>query len=146
MAESKISARDYILMADIDDNATFKVVACLTSNSLNQSLEALDGNSKCGNEQAPGEIFEASFDFEGFAIDETGTPAKDSYKQLNDAFVAKTVFPVRMQRADAAVGSIRYEADVWISELAVEAADGEYVTFSGTFMVKTAPVSATVIA
>ena len=29
MAETKVSARDYILTADIDGDATFKAVACL---------------------------------------------------------------------------------------------------------------------
>lgn len=146
MAESKIKGRDYILQADLDNDATFKPVACLTSNSLQQSLDSIDANSKCGPETIVGDTFEASFQFEGFAIDETGTPAKDSYKQLHDAFAAKTTFAMRMQRADAAVGSVRFSADVFITELNVTSDDNDMVKFSGTATIKNPPATATVIA
>ena len=78
MAETKVSARDYILLADIDGNGTFKPVACLTTNSFTSTNDTIDATSKCGNEYSPAPSFSQSFDCEGFAIDETGSPAKDS--------------------------------------------------------------------
>ena len=41
MAETKVSARDYILLADIDNDGTFKPVACLTSNSLTSTVNTI---------------------------------------------------------------------------------------------------------
>ena len=90
MAETKVSGRDYILLADIDGDATFKPVACLTTNSFTSTNDTIDATSKCGNSYTPSPVFSQSFDCEGFAIDETGTPSKDSYQQLYAAHAAET--------------------------------------------------------
>ena len=50
MAETKVSARDYILTADIDNDATFKAVACLTTNSMTSTVNTIDATSKCGDQ------------------------------------------------------------------------------------------------
>ncbi len=63
MAETKVSARDYILLADIDGDATFKPVACLTSNSLTSTVNTIDATSKCGDQFQPGPSFTQSFEF-----------------------------------------------------------------------------------
>ncbi len=42
MPETKVSARDYILLADINNDGTFKPVACLTSNSLTSTNDTID--------------------------------------------------------------------------------------------------------
>jgi len=60
MAETKVSARDYILLADIDGDATFKPVACLTSNSLTSTVNTIDATSKCGDQFQP--VWISNFD------------------------------------------------------------------------------------
>ena len=45
MAETKVSARDYILLADIDGDSTFKPVACLTTNSMTSTVNTIDAVS-----------------------------------------------------------------------------------------------------
>jgi len=143
MAETKVSARDYILLADIDGNATFKPVACLTSNSLTSTVNTIDATSKCGDEFQPGPSFTQSFECEGFAIDETGTPAKDSYQQLYAAHAARTVFSMKMGKATPAAGDITYSGQVWISNFDVNADDKDDVKFSATFVVFAPPVTQT---
>lgn len=143
MAETKVSARDYILLADIDGDATFKPVACLTSNSLTSTLNTIDATSKCGDQFQPGPSFTQSFKAEGFAIDETGTPAKDSYQQLYAAHAAGTVFSMKMGKAVPAAGDITYSGQVWISNFDVNAADKDDVKFSATFVVYAPPVTQT---
>jgi hypothetical protein len=143
MAETKVSARDYILLADIDGNATFKPVACLTSNSLTSTVNTIDATSKCGDEFQPGPSFTQSFQCEGFAIDETGTPAKDSYQQLYAAHAARSVFAMKMGKATPTSGDITYSGSVWISNFDVNADDKDDVKFSATFVVYTPPVSQT---
>lgn len=143
MAETKVSARDYILLADIDGDATFKPVACLTSNSLTSTVNTIDATSKCGDQFQPGPSFTQSFECEGFAIDETGTPAKDSYQQLYAAHAARTVFSMKMGKATPAAGDITYSGQVWISNFDVNADDKDDVKFSATFVVYAPPVTQT---
>jgi hypothetical protein len=143
MAETKVSARDYILLADIDGDATFKPVACLTSNSLTSTVNTIDATSKCGDQFQPGPSFTQSFECEGFAIDETGTPAKDSYQQLYAAHAARTVFSMKMGKATPAAGDITYSGQVWISNFDVNADDKDDVKFTATFVVYAPPVTQT---
>ena len=65
MAETKVSGRDYILLADIDNDGTFKPVACLTTNSLTSTNDTIDATSKCGNQYTPSPVFSQSFECEG---------------------------------------------------------------------------------
>jgi hypothetical protein len=143
MPETKVSARDYILLADIDGNATFKPVACLTSNSLTSTVNTIDATSKCGDEFQPGPSFTQSFECEGFAIDETGSPAKDSYQQLYAAHAARTVFAMKMGKATPTSGDITYSGNVWISNFDVNADDKDDVKFTATFVVYAPPVTQT---
>jgi len=143
MAETKVSARDYILLADIDGDSTFKPVACLTSNSLTSTLNVIDATSKCGDQFQAGPSFSQSFRAEGFAIDETGTPSKDSYQQLYAAHAARTQFAMKMGKASPTAGDITYSGQVFISAFDVNAADKDDVKFTATFTVALPPVSQT---
>ena len=143
MAETKVSARDYILLADIDGDSTYKAVACLTSNSLTSTVNTIDATSKCGDQFQPGPSFTQSFECEGFAIDETGTPAIDSYQQLYAAHAARTVFAMKMGKATPTSGDITYSGQVWISNFDVNADDKDDVKFTATFVVYAPPVTQT---
>lgn len=143
MAETKVSARDYILLADIDGDSTYKPVACLTSNSLTSSVNVIDATSKCGDQFQAGPSFTQSFECEGFAIDETGTPAKDSYQQLYAAHAAGTVFGMKMGKATPTAGDITYSGQVFISAFDVNADDKDDVKFTATFTVALPPVTQT---
>ena len=143
MAETKVSARDYILLADIDGDATFKPVACLTTNSFTSTNDTIDATSKCGNSYTPSPIFTQSFECEGFAIDETGTPSKDSYQQLYAAHAARTSFNMKMGKATPTAGDIVYSGQVFISNFDVNAADKDDVKFTATFVVTVPPLTQT---
>ena len=143
MAETKVSARDYILLADLTGGTTFLPIACLTTNSLTSTVNTIDATSKCGDQFQPGPAFTQSFKADGFAIDETGTPAKDSYQQLYAAHAARTVFPMKMGKAVPAAGDITYSGQVWISNFDVNAADKDDVKFTATFVVYAPPVAQT---
>ena len=143
MAETKVSARDYILLADIDGDSTFKPVACLTSNSLTSTLNVIDATSKCGDQFQAGPSYTQSFRAEGFAIDETGTPAKDSYQQLYAEHSAGTQFAMKMGKATPAAGDITYSGQVFISAFDVNAADKDDVKFTATFTVALPPLTQT---
>ena len=147
MAETKVSGRDYILLADINNDGTFKPVACLTTNSLTSTNDTIDATSKCGNEYTPAPSFSQSFECEGFAIDETGTPSKDSYQQLYAAHAAKTLFAIKMGRATPVAGDVYYGGTatslVFISDFGVTADDKDDVKFTATFVVSVPPITQT---
>jgi hypothetical protein len=147
MAETKVSGRDYILLADINNDGTYKAVACLTTNSLTSTNDTIDATSKCGNEYTPAPSFSQSFECEGFAIDETGTPSKDSYQQLYDAHAAKSLFAIKMGRATPVAGDVYYGGTatslVFISDFGVTADDKDDVKFTATFVVSVPPIAQT---
>ena len=143
MAETKVSARDYILLADISNSGTFLPVACLTTNTFTSSNNVIDATSKCGNQFQAGPAFTQSFKGDGFAIDETGTPSKDSYQQLYAAHASKTVFAMKMGKASPSAGDIVYSGDVFVSAFDVNAADKDDVKFSATFTVAVPPLTQT---
>ena len=147
MAETKVSARDYILTADIDNDATFKAVACLTTNSMTSTVNTIDATSKCGDQFQAGPSFTQSFKGEGFAIDETGSPSKDSYQQLYAAHAARTQFTIKMGKATPTTGDVYYgglsTSTVFISDFEVNAADKDDVKFTATFVVCTPPIAQT---
>jgi len=143
MAETKVSGRDYILLADIDGDSTYKPVACLTTNSFTSTNDTIDATSKCGNSYTPSPVFTQSFECEGFAIDETGTPSKDSYQQLYAAHYAKTSFNMKMGKATPTSGDIVYSGQVFISDFGVQADDADDVKFTATFVVTTPPLTQT---
>ena len=150
MAETKVSARDYILLADIDSDGTFKPVACLTTNSMTSTVNTIDATSKCGDQYQVGPSFTQSFKADGFAIDETGTPSKDSYQQLYAAHAAKTTFTIKMGKATPTTGDVYYgglsTSTVFISNFDVTAADKDDVKFSATFVVCVPPIAQTEVA
>ena len=146
MAETKVSARDYLLLADLAGGTTFLPVACLTTNSLTSTNDTIDATSKCGNQYTPSPVFSQSFECEGFAIDETGTPSKDSYQQLYVAHSAKTLFAIKMGKATPTSGDITYGGAgqlVFISDFGVQADDGDDVKFTATFVVSVPPITQT---
>ena len=143
MAETKVSARDYILLADLAGGTTFKPVACLTTNSFTSTVNTIDATSKCGDQFQAGPAYNQSFKAEGFAIDETGTPSKDSYQQLYAAHAAKTQFAMKMGKASPAAGDITYSGTVFISDFGVTADDADDVKFTATFVVTTPPLTQT---
>jgi predicted secreted protein len=146
MAETKVSGRDYILLADIDGDGTFKPVACLTTNAFKSTNDTIDATSKCGNSYVPSPIFKQSFDAEGFAIDETGVASKDSYKALYTAHSAKTQFAMKMGKVTPATGDVTYTGSVFISDFNVKADDKDDVKFTATFTVVAPPLAQTVTA
>ena len=143
MAETKVSGRDYILLADIDGDSTYKPIACLTSNSITSTLGTIDATSKCGDSYTPSPSFSQTIECEGFAIDETGTPAKDSYQQLYTAHKDKTIFAIKMGKAVPTSGDVTYSGSVFISNFGVNAADKDDVKFTATFVVSVPPIAQT---
>jgi hypothetical protein len=113
---------------------------------MTSTVNTIDATSKCGDQYQAGPSFTQSFKGEGFAIDETGTASKDSYKSLYAAHAAKTAFNMKMGKATPTTGDIVYSGQVFISNFDVNAADKDDVKFSATFVVTLPPLTQTTTA
>lgn len=141
MSESKVKANDSLLLADVDSNAVFKPLACLEEHSLSSSLTEIDASSLCGNEYVPGDKFDDTITGSGFAIKETGTPAKESYDQLKALYNAKTIFPVIIGKASRVAGDKYLGGNVFISSLNQTTAYDDVVKFDITLRIVVPPIS-----
>lgn len=136
MAETKINGRDIIVQIDIVGAGTFKPVACLTTNNLNTQRDAIDATSKCGDAMVAGDAVVQTLEGSGFAIDQTGTPSKESYDTLYDLLKNKTAFQARFGRADNS--GTYFHGEAIVTTLNLTAADKELMTFDFT-LTPTAP-------
>ena len=145
MSESKVSARSYLLFADATNTGVYSVVACLHSNSLISSNNVIDASSKCGDDYEPGPNFKQSIKVDGLAIDQTGTPSKDSYDLLYSLHTAKTKFAVKMGPTTPVIGNVTYGGSatdlVFISNWDLSAPDKEDCKFTATFEVVNPPLT-----
>jgi hypothetical protein len=147
MAETKVSARSYLLFADATNSGTYTVVACLTSNAITSANNVIDASSKCGDDYGPGPNFKQTIKAEGFAIDQSGVESKDSYDLLYSLHIAKTRFAIKMGPSTPVSGNVVYGGTatdlVFISNWDLTAPDKEDVKFTATFEVINPPLTQT---
>lgn len=146
MADTYINGTDWLVSIDPSGGSTFKPVACLTTNKFSSSFTDIDVSSKCGNQWIPGSKYEDTIDGEGFAIDQTGTPSKESYNQLYALYANKTKFTARFGKASPISGDTYYEGEVFLTKFELDAPWNEATTFNVTFRVVFPPLEQNSIA
>ncbi len=129
---------DAIILYVYDTDA-YKPIACLTSNSLNQTQSIIDAQTKC----EPGQIIRQggtqSYElaFEGLYIDTTSATSPDLDKISHDALhLIMGGAQVSQWKMDTGLtDTVAYYGDAIISDLNWDNAAGdEFATFSGTLM------------
>jgi len=146
MAEAKIKGRDWLLTVSTDAGVTYLPVACLTSVSMDNTKDAIDANSKCGNEMLPGDIAEQSISFEGYSITQTGSATKLSESGLYDLWKDGTQFMFKLGKVSPLPGDYVYADTGFITSLTIDSQDGELNTFSGELQIATPYATKTVTA
>ena len=141
MADTFINGTDWLISIDGNSDGTFKVVACLTGNKLNSTLSDINYSSKCGNLFGPGSQFEDGLEGEAFAIDESGTPSKDSYRQLHDLYVAKTKFPARFGKVNPGSSDYYFYGEVYIDKFDIDAPYNAGLKFNVSFKATVPPLA-----
>lgn len=115
----------------------WKPVACLTSNSLNTTVEVIERQTKC----APGVIekssgsFNYSLSIEGEYIDTTtagGDDTKKSHDRLLELQEAKELVNWKLDTDIQDNDAVEYYGLALITDLTLDQAVGENSTFSGT--------------
>ncbi len=133
MSETIINGRTIVVSLDIDNNGSFKPVACLTENGLPTSRPPIDANSKCGNQQVAGDVVEQTVTGSGIAINQTGTPTKESYSALYTLLVNKTTVNCIFGPATPTTGDTYYTGNVTVTELNITSDDNDVLKFDFVF-------------
>jgi hypothetical protein len=135
MSYTFVNARDIILQLDFDRNGSFQTVACLTSNSMEITRDAIDADSKCGDEQ--------TISCSGNAIDQTGSGSRESYDRLYSMLVNRDSIPARFGPASPVSGDIVYSGNIFVTSLSLDATDKDLLKFDAEFQVQNAPLTQT---
>jgi hypothetical protein len=136
MADTEIRGREWLLLIDADGNNTYLPAACLTDVTFSSELDEIDANSKCGNKTLAGDVFTQEITAEAIAIDQTGTPTKESYSALYTYHVNKTLLPFKIGKASPVSGDIVYSGSGYIFSWELSTPDNDKATFSITIKPK----------
>lgn len=119
----------------VADGASYKPVACLTSNSLSTAVSVIESNTKCnpGVTKIQGGIYSYTLDAEGEYIDTTsigGDTAKISHDFLIDLQLAKELIVWKLVTG---VTGATYYGNALIADLSLDMGSGDdLATFSLT--------------
>ena len=141
MADTYLNGTDWLLYLKI--SGTYKPVACLTTNDLNSTLTDIDVSSKCQTDGyfIPGNKHDQKITGSGFAIDQSGTPSKDSYDALYDLYTARTVVEAQFAPVSQATGAKFYQGNVFITNIKLTAPYNEAMKFDVEFRVQNPPLA-----
>lgn len=118
--------------------ASYKPVACLTSNSLNTAVSIIESRTKCdpGVVKKTAGVFSYTIDAEGEYIDTTsvgGDDTKDSHDALLVLQQAKQLITWKLNTNVGDAGSIKYYGQALITDLKLTQGSGDEVsTFTAT--------------
>ena len=118
--------------------ASYKPVACLTSNSLNTAVSIIESRTKCdpGVVKKTAGVFSYTIDAEGEYIDTTsvgGDDTKDSHDTLLVFQQARALITWKINTDVTDAGSIKYYGQALITDLKLTQGSGDEVsTFTVT--------------
>lgn len=143
MAYTFVNGRDIILQIDWDNNGSFLPVACLTSVSMDIKRDAIDADSKCGDNQLPGDSVSQTISVSGNAIDQTGTLDREGYDRLYSLIGSKATVAAKFGPASPVSGDIVYSGSIFVTSMKLDAKDKELMKFDAEFGVLNAPLTQT---
>lgn len=119
---------------DVAGGSSYKNLVCLSSSSVNTTLDTATDQTNCGVLTSVGEP-SVSLDFD--AVCETApTVSQISYEDLLAASINKTMVSVRVQNptvVGASIGTVYYhQFSAYVTSLTLTQATADFMKFSGT--------------
>lgn len=146
MSNNFVNGRDIVIAIDPAAGTSYKLVVCLTSNTMTGQLSQLDATSKCGNQWVAGQKFEQTITGEGFLIDpDTGSPTNQGFPELFKLYTDRTQFTAKFGKASPTSGEATYSGPAFITNLEETAADDALVKFTFTMRSATPPFTQTIV-
>jgi hypothetical protein len=105
--------------------------------------DAIDADSKCGDQQLPGDSVMQTISVSGNAIDQTGTIDKESYERLYSLAGSKAVVAAKFGPASPVSGDIVYTGNIFVTSIKLDAKDKDLMKFDAEFSVQSAPMTQT---
>lgn len=141
MADTYLNGTNWLVQLKI--SGEYKPVACLTTNDINSTLTDIDVSSKCqtGGFYIPGSKYDQKITGSGFAIDQSGTPSKDSYDALYDIHASGTVVECQFVPINATSGEKFYVGNVFVTNIKLTAPYNEAMKFDVEFRVQNPPLA-----
>jgi hypothetical protein len=120
---------------DVAGGSSYKTLVCLSTSSVNTSLNTTTDQTNCGTLTSVGEP-SVTIDFD--AVCETlPSVAQVSYNSLLAASVNKTLVSVRVQNptvTGASVGTVYYhQFSAYVTSVKLTQSTGDFIKFSGSF-------------
>ncbi len=138
-ARREISGNTILLSIDPNNGTDYKLVVCLTSNSLNFATNQIDASSKCGPSILPGtQTFTAPFEFHD-VLDTTNSEI--SAEALYALLISKATFSWRWGAAIPAAGDVVWTGNGFLATLNLVAAQNTPVTGSGEIAIQGIPLA-----
>lgn len=119
---------------DVAGGSSYKNLVCLSSSSVNTTLDTATDQTNCGVLTSVGEP-SVSLDFD--AVCETApTVSQISYEDLLAASINKTMVSVRVQNptvVGASIGTVYYhQFSAYVTSLTLTQATADFIKFSGS--------------
>lgn len=119
---------------DVAGGSSYKNLVCLSSSSVNTTLDTATDQTNCGTLTSVGEP-SVSVDFD--AVCETApTVSQISYEDLLAASINKTLVTVRVQNptvTGSSIGTVYYhQFSAYVTSLTLTQATADFIKFSGS--------------
>ena len=105
--------------------------------------DAIDADSKCGDQQLPGDSVMQTISVSGNAIDQTGTIDRESYERLYSLLGSKATVAAKFGPASPVSGDIVYSGNIFVTSMKLDAKDKDLMKFDAEFGVVNAPMTQT---
>lgn len=143
----EINGSNIIVAIDPAGGTSYKLIVCLTSNTLTTGITELDASSKCNpsGKWIPGTKIDQTLTGEGNLLDpDTGTPTNVGYPELYSLMTAGTIVTVKFGKVSPTTGEAIYTGSAFITQVEQVAPYDELVTFSFTLRASSPPLTQTI--
>jgi hypothetical protein len=105
--------------------------------------DAIDADSKCGDNQLPGDSVTQTISVSGNAIDQTGTIDREGYDRLYSLIGTKATVAAKFGPAAPVSGDVVYTGSIFVTSMKLDAKDKDLMKFDAEFGVVFPPMTQT---
>lgn len=145
---SEVNGSSYIVAIDPAGGTTYKLIVCLTSNTLTTGITELDASSKCSpsGKWIPGTKIDQTISGQANLLDpDTGTPTNIGFPELYSLMVQGTIVTCKFGKVSPTTGEATYAGTAFITKCEEIAPFDGLITFSFTLRSAAPPFTQTVI-
>lgn len=143
----EVNGSNIIVAIDPAGGSTYKLIVCLTANTITTSITELDAGSKCNpaGKYIPGTKIDQTISGEGNLLDpDTGIPTNIGFPELYSLLTNGTIVTVKFGKVSPSTGEAIYTGSAFITQVEQVAPFDELVTFTFTLRSSSPPFTQTI--